>query len=365
MHNQSRPSTSLILILLTLITGIAIGWMLRDILRGPAAQAPAPSVEPTFSAQPPTALAAPLATTIPTAPPTLAPEQPPATSTPPAPTLTPEPAPTMTPADAELAISGYIGHIVAPGETLATIAQAGGSTPELIAQYNLLGGEVSRGRSLIVPRLAGHNATLESQPLLVKQGRADKPWVALTLDAGASAEPVPRMLDALRERGVKITFFLTGKWIAENPDLTRQIVADGHEIANHTFTHPDLTRLGAVAARKELADTENLLQSTTGASSRPLFRPPYGAYDEQVLRTAVGEGYLPIYWTLDSLDSIGEPKTPEFLLERITRKLAPEQLRGAIILAHCGSAPTADALPQILDRFAEMGFEVKKVSEIL
>jgi peptidoglycan/xylan/chitin deacetylase (PgdA/CDA1 family) len=276
---------------------------------------------------------------------------------------TPIPAPSPQPPAPEIA--GYIGHIVARGETLATIAERAGSTPDLIARYNLLAGEPGTGRALIVPRLAGRDATLASQPLLVQRGRADKPWVALTLDAGASSAPTPRMLEALRERRITITFFLTGKWIKDNPDLARQIAADGHEIANHTFTHPDLTRLGDAALRQELADTEALLKQTAGVSSRPLFRPPYGAYDEQVLRAVVGQGYLPIYWTLDSLDSVGEPKTPEFLLERVTRKLTPEQLRGAIILAHCGSDATADALPKILDRFAEMGFEVKKVSEVL
>jgi len=158
---------------------------------------------------------------------------------------------------------------------------------------------------------------------------------------------------------------LTGKWIKDNPDLARAIVADGHEIANHTFTHPDMRHLSDAAIDKELADTEALLAETTSASLRPFFRPPFGAYDERVLRLVVGAGYLPIYWTLDSLDSVGEPKTPDFLFERVTAKLTPEKLRGAIILAHCGSQPTADALPRILDRFAEMGFEVKKVSEVL
>ena len=107
------------------------------------------------------------------------------------------------------------------------------------------------------------------------------------------------------------------------------------------------------------------MHETTGTSTKPFFRPPYDAYNARVLSTAEGEGYLPIYWTFDSLDSVGAPKTPEFLLERITTKLPPAQMRGAIILAHCGSAPTADALPRILDRFAEMGFEVKKLSEVL
>jgi peptidoglycan/xylan/chitin deacetylase (PgdA/CDA1 family) len=202
-------------------------------------------------------------------------------------------------------------------------------------------------------------------PLLAQRGRADRPWVALTLDAGADAAPVPAMLKTLREHKVTITFFLTGKWIKDNPDLTRQIVADGHEIANHSFTHPDMRNLSDAAILKELRDTEALLQETAGATSRPFFRPPYGAYDERVLRMVVGEGYLPIYWTLDSLDSVGEPKTADFLFERITAKLPADKLRGAIILAHCGSQPTADALPRILDRFAEMGFEVKKMSEVL
>ena len=120
------------------------------------------------------------------------------------------------------------------------------------------------------------------------------------------------------------------------------------------------------AIRRELAATEAALQDVAPeASMRPFFRPPYGAYNERVQHAVQGEGYLPVYWTLDSLDSVGEPKTPEFLLERVTAKLTPDELRGAIILAHCGSEPTADALPAILDRFAELGLEVRKLSEVL
>ena len=147
----------------------------------------------------------------------------------------------------------------------------------------------------------------------------------------------------------------------------RQIVADGHEIGNHTFNHPDLRHVTSAVMRDELASTEALLRETAGdgATTKPFFRPPYGAYDERVLNAAQAEGYLPIYWTLDSLDSVGQPKTAAFLLDRVTNKLTPEQLRGAIILAHCGSAPTAEALPQILDRFAAMGFEVHKLSDVL
>jgi peptidoglycan/xylan/chitin deacetylase (PgdA/CDA1 family) len=365
-------NTSLPLIILTLLAGVALGWLLRDTLAAPAALAPTPG--PTVQPTPAPSMAA--APTV--APRTLTPAAPQPTATAqatpiqlqtaaPKPTTIskPSPIPASTPAQPAAAPGDYAGHVVEQGETLATIAARGGSTPELIARYNRLEGEPRPGRMLIVPRVAGADSALESAPLLVQRGQADKPWVALTLDAGADAAPVPAMLKTLREHNVKITFFLTGKWIKDNPDLARQIVADGHEIANHTFTHPDMRNLSDTAILKELADTEALLQATTGASSRPLFRPPYGAYDERVLRLVVGAGYLPIYWTLDSLDSVGEPKTPDFLFERVTAKLTPEKLRGAIILAHCGSQPTAEALPRILDRFVELGLEVKKVSEIL
>jgi len=348
-------NTSLLLIVLTLITGIALGWLLRELVDGTPPAAPT-SAPPTQAAAQPTASPTPAPTPAPTAPTVPSPTS----MSMPLPTLAPTPAPTAQ------AIAGYIGHQVAPGETLETIAAAGGSTAELIAHYNLLDGDLQPGRALIVPQLTGIPSRLVSEPLLVQKGSAGRPWVALTLDAGASADPVPGMLATLREHHVRLTFFLTGKWIEDNPELTRQIIADGHEIANHSFNHPDLRKLSDDAIRKELVDTEALLDETAGgASMRPFFRPPFGAYDTRVLRLVEAEGYVPIYWTFDSLDSVGEPKTADFLLDRITNHLPPEQLRGAIILAHCGSQPTADALPRILDRFAEMGIEVKKLSEVL
>lgn len=378
-HRPPTPATptSLLLVLFTLIVGIALGWLLHDLVGilqpfafGPNATTIA--VSPTLR-PPVAATTSPIPPATPETNPETAVPQPPTHEPPlptaalPPPTPNPTPLPTLEPTNLPTSesIIGYSGHLVAPGETLTTIAANGGSTPALIMQYNRLNEPPLPGRALIVPQLAGQTNVLDTPPLLVRRGRNDKPWVALTLDAGANADPVPRMLQTLREQHVTLTFFLTGTWIKTNPELTRQIVADGHEIANHSFSHADMTHLDDHTIRDELADTEAIAQTVAATSSRPFFRPPYGSTNERLLRLVAQEGYLPILWTLDSLDSVGEPKTPAFLVDRITASLPAEQLRGAIILAHCGNASTADALPQILARFATQGFEVRKLSDVL
>ncbi len=262
-------------------------------------------------------------------------------------------------------IVGYNAYTLAGSESLQEIAHIGGSDAASIMDYNRLHTVPVAGRTLIVPHLEGQVNTLPQVPVLVVQGRTDQPRVALTLDAGAGSAPASRMLDTLRERQVHVTFFLTGTWMQQNPQLVRRMVAEGHEIANHSLTHPDFTTLDAAQMIEEIGETERLAGEIAGATTRPFFRPPYGAYNSHVLLTAIEQGYLPIYWTLDSLDSVGTPKTAAFLVERVTTTLSPEELHGAIILAHCGSESTAEALPIMLDRFAAMGLEVRPLSEVL
>lgn len=262
-------------------------------------------------------------------------------------------------------IAGYSAYVTDVDDTLESIALQGGSNSTLIQAYNLVTPPLRPEQPLIVPHLAGNEHTFPELPLLVVRGNPEHPRVALTLDAGAGSEPTPSILQTLRERDIQITFFLTGRWIEQNPELARQIVNDGHEIANHSLTHADFTTLSEAEQIAELAATERLMREITGVSTRPYFRPPYGAYNNQVLLTVIERGYLPIFWTLDSLDSVGEPKTPAFLVERVTATLPPEELNGAIILAHCGSPATAEALPVILDRFAAMGVEVHPLSTVL
>lgn len=258
----------------------------------------------------------------------------------------------------------YIAYRVRTGDTLATIAHASGSNPDYIAAFNLFSGEPEALRPLIIPQLDAKSNTLTGQAILVQRG-ANRPAVALTFNAGADSAPTTAILDTLALHHVHVTFFLTGDWVQKNPELTRRIIADGHEVANHSQTHPDFRQLDDAAIASELHRMAQVFFDATGIWPAPYFRPPFGAYDERVLRTVIANGYLPIFWTLDSLDSVGETKSADFIVDRLTNTLAANQLNGAILLCHIGNASTAEALPRILDEFAKRGIIVTTLSQIL
>jgi len=175
---------------------------------------------------------------------------------------------------------------------------------------------------------------------------------------------MPQVLAALRERGLHITMFITGKYAERYPDAVKQAVADGHEIANHTYSHRDSLLLTDAELTEEFARTEEIIRDLTGISTKPYWRPPYGSRNNHVLNVAVSRGYRSIYWSLDSHDSVGAPKTPDFIFNRVTNTPGVN-LDGAIVLQHFGSPASASALPLILDRLQEMGLQVVTVSELI
>jgi len=198
----------------------------------------------------------------------------------------------------------------------------------------------------------------------VVRGKTGKKEVAITLDAGAEAAALPKMLTALDKASVKITFFVTGTWAQQNPDYIQQMASSGHEIANHTWSHPDLTEVSDAQIKDEIERTDALLLRLTGRSTRPLWRAPYGSRNTHVLSVVNSLGYRSIMWTLDSLDSVGQPKSSQFLIDRVTGQ-SNSQLDGGIILMHVGNATTADALPAILQNLQQRSFKVVPISELL
>ena len=182
--------------------------------------------------------------------------------------------------------------------------------------------------------------------------------VAFSFDASWGAEKTPRLLDILEKYDLKTTFFITGHWIEEYPDWVEKIAEAGHELGNHTATHPHMTQLTENEIRQEVQKVEDSIYNLTGEKTT-LFRPPFGDYNNLVITTLEEMGYQVIQWSIDSLDWKNLNK--EALVERVTGR----SHQGAIILFHNDGLYTPDALPEIIAYYQENGYEILPISELV
>lgn len=182
--------------------------------------------------------------------------------------------------------------------------------------------------------------------------------IAISFDAAWGGDKTERILDILDEYGVKTTFFLVDIWTQKYPELAKEIAARGHEIGNHSTSHPEMSKLSAGQISQELQTMSDHLEAVTGTRPR-LFRPPYGDYDNEVVLTARQEGYEVIQWSVDSLD--WKNRGVDDLVSRATKKVKS----GDIVLFHNDSQYITDALPAVLKYYQEQGFSVVPVSELL
>jgi peptidoglycan/xylan/chitin deacetylase (PgdA/CDA1 family) len=198
----------------------------------------------------------------------------------------------------------------------------------------------------------------------VERGPRGKNEIALTFDAGAEAECFDDLIRALANAHANSTFFITGRFVHDHSDCAAEITRHGHEVANHTWSHLDLTQQSDEVVRDEIMRAERAIVHISGQSPRPRWRAPYGARDKRVLKIAAIVGYRSIYWTLDSLDGVEPEKSPQFLIDRITSR-SDADLDGAIILFHVGVRSTADALPAIIANLQARGFRLVTISQLL
>lgn len=188
--------------------------------------------------------------------------------------------------------------------------------------------------------------------------RADNK-ISFTMDCGSHNRYVPRILDILDQYGVKITFFVTGKFAAANPDLVREMSARGHEIGNHSWNHPNFDELNKDEIYSELTRTSDLLQSITGKPVT-LFRPPYGHLSGQARSIVNALGMQAVRWTHESMDARNEASEANSL------KYSTKDMKGgSIILTHTSAGCTLAVLDQILQFYQDNGFEVVPVSQLL
>lgn len=213
----------------------------------------------------------------------------------------------------------------------------------------------------------------DAKTSIFKRGSREHPDLLLTIDDGPHPASLPRILDVLKRYHVHATFFLVGKMVKLHPDLVRRIIAEGHEIGNHTEDHLRLDRLTEKQVRAELADCDTNIAKATGRSTR-LMRPPGMRFNPTVLKVTREMGYTCVDWNLAAKDFVPaidkhEPTAipvvnvnldPHLISDRIVNKVQ----NGEIILLHDIPA-TADALPDILERLLAKGFTFKSTAEML
>ena len=192
---------------------------------------------------------------------------------------------------------------------------------------------------------------------LREHGPRKRRAVALTFDGGPTGYYTPRVLRKLRRAGVPATFFIRGQFIRGHEDLLRKEIRQGHELANHSFSHPHLPSSG------ELKKTNRVIRGVTGYKPC-IFRPPYGSVDSALIRRVWREGMLTITWDVDSWDSLYEDVSASTVYSRVVGNVRP----GSIILMHDGEGShhgTLKALDPILRYLHRKHYRLVTVSQLL
>lgn len=196
-------------------------------------------------------------------------------------------------------------------------------------------------------------------PITFNSVHVDGPFIALTFDDGPSATLTPKLLDLLASRHLKATFFVVGQNAADHPEILRRAVREGHEIANHSWSHPNLGKMSDDAVRHELQKTDDAIAAAIG--KRPtLMRPPYGSITAHQKKWIHEEfGYRIIIWDVDPLDW----KRPGPSV--VTARILKETKAGSIVLSHDIHPPTIEAMPATFDQLIKKGFKSVTVTELL
>lgn len=169
---------------------------------------------------------------------------------------------------------------------------------------------------------------------------------AITCNVDWGEEQIPRILDILKERGIHITFFVSGRWAQNNPKLLRRMYVEGHEIGSHGYGHKLCSQISSQQITEEMEKTEQAIEPLLGIKLR-LFAPPSGDYDARTVEICRKKGYRLILWSADTIDW-KQGSTAEIIARRVLKK----ELDGGIILMH-PKEETVKALPVILDGLKE------------
>ena len=194
-----------------------------------------------------------------------------------------------------------------------------------------------------------------------KRGNTEEHKIALTFDDGPHSEKTPKILDVLQQNNVKATFFIVGENANGNDDIIRRIIADGHEIGNHTFGHKYLLKADRCVIEREIDLCDDEIFNYSEYNAR-LFRPPGGIYDDLLTSICNDRGYDMVLWSIDTRDWAGTSA------QDIEKEILNNIEDGAIILLHdyiCGESYTEVALMNVIPKLKELGYSFVTVSELI
>ena len=204
--------------------------------------------------------------------------------------------------------------------------------------------------------------TQAASSIWIKQGNTSEKVVALTFDVGSDGTNFNRILDILAKHKIKATFFLSGQGAENHPSVVQKMGSHGHDIGNHSYSHPHFPQLTTVQMQSQLSRTEKIVKQITGRSTKPYFRAPYGEINAQILRAVGDAGYsYTFHWSIDTMDWQGH--SASYVSNRVISNIHP----GAIVLMHTGNGAsgTPAALETIILNLKSKGYKFVTISQLM
>ena len=193
--------------------------------------------------------------------------------------------------------------------------------------------------------------------------QTEEKHIYLTFDVGYENGNTASILDTLKKHNVSATFFVVGTYIESDPELVKRMAEEGHIVGNHTWHHPDMSQIAAMDAfKKELEDVENAYLEVTGEEMTKFYRPPQGKYSEANLKMAQELEYKTFFWSLAYVDWYDDNQpSREEAFEKLLGRIHP----GAIALLHSTSDTNALILDELIQKWEEMGYTIRSLTELL
>ncbi|MEH7110936.1 polysaccharide deacetylase family protein [Neobacillus niacini] len=194
-------------------------------------------------------------------------------------------------------------------------------------------------------------------PSPIYRGHPEKPMVSFIINVAWGNEYLPEILATLKRHQVSASFFLEGNWVKNNPDLAKMIVSAGHEVGNHSYSHPNMQRLSASQTREQMVRTNEVIEAATGKKSE-WFAPPSGSYRDETVKIAAELKMKTVMWTVDTID--WQKPSPDQLINRVISKID----NGSMVLMH-PTEPTAKSLDRLISLIKEKGLRISTVSDLM